>query len=215
MKNKQVKLVTVNKVILDVVEKQRPETVKELIKLVQKTSPIPEHDILEHIIRLQSEGRLVLRGKLTQPPSTLTGYLLSSHASWYWLTITLAAVTALAVFTIPEDLYPLVYARYVLGAVFILWLPGYSFIKALFPTKVPIPTSSKELDSVERAALSAAMSIALTPLTGLLLNYTPWGIRLTPITLSLLTLTAAFATAALLREHSAAKAVTKEEEENT
>jgi uncharacterized membrane protein len=33
------------------------------------------------------------------------------------------------------------------------------------------------------------------------LNYTPWGITLPPITLSLLALTTAFATAAMLREH--------------
>jgi uncharacterized membrane protein len=33
------------------------------------------------------------------------------------------------------------------------------------------------------------------------LNYTPWGIRLTPIVLSLVALTAIFATAAVIREH--------------
>jgi len=37
------------------------------------------------------------------------------------------------------------------------------------------------------------MSLALVPLTGLLLNYTPWGITLTPITINL-------ATTALVRE---------------
>jgi uncharacterized membrane protein len=36
---------------------------------------------------------------------------------------------------------------------------------------------------------------------GLLLNYTPWGIRLTPIVLSLLALTIVFSTAAMIREH--------------
>ncbi len=45
------------------------------------------------------------------------------------------------------------------------------------------------------------MSIALTPIVGLILNYTPLGIELTPITLSLLLLTAIFATAAIAREY--------------
>jgi uncharacterized membrane protein len=45
------------------------------------------------------------------------------------------------------------------------------------------------------------MSLALVPLVGLLLNYTPWGIRLTPITLSLTALTLTFATAAVIREY--------------
>jgi uncharacterized membrane protein len=69
-------------------------------------------------------------------------------------------------------------------------------IKALFPSK-------KEMDTIERAALSIGLSLAIVPIVGLLLNYTPWGIRLTPITLSLLALTLTFATAALIREHQA------------
>lgn len=95
----------------------------------------------------------------------------------------------------------MVYIRYVLGGVFVLWLPGYTFIKALYPTQVPIKTSSENLDTIERVVLSAGMSIALVPMVGLLLNYTPWGIRLTPVTLSLLGLTLTFALAAIIREY--------------
>jgi uncharacterized membrane protein len=102
-----------------------------------------------------------------------------------------------------------VYLRYVLGAVFVLWLPGYAFIKALFPQNLPFAkalarlsdTSEKELDAIERIALSLGMSIALVPIVGLLLNYTPWGIRLTPIVLSLLALTTILSTAGIIREH--------------
>jgi uncharacterized membrane protein len=47
------------------------------------------------------------------------------------------------------------------------------------------------------------MSLALTPIVGLILNYTPWGIRLTPIVLSLLALTIVFATAAIIRGNQA------------
>jgi uncharacterized membrane protein len=39
---------------------------------------------------------------------------------------------------------------------------------------------------VERVALSLGMSIAIVPLIGLGLKYTPWGIRLEPILVSLL-----------------------------
>ena len=82
-----------------------------------------------------------------------------------------------------------------------MFLPGYAFIKALFPTTVPFKTSSENLDNIERIALSIGMSLALVPIVGLILNYTPWGIRLTPITLSLLALTIVFGTAAVLREY--------------
>jgi uncharacterized membrane protein len=83
----------------------------------------------------------------------------------------------------------------------VLFLPGFTFIKALFPTSVPVKTSSDNMDTVERVALSLGISLALTPIVGLILNYTPWGITLTPITLSLLALTVVFTTAAILREH--------------
>ena len=59
----------------------------------------------------------------------------------------------------------------------------------------------RKLDNIERIALSIGMSLALVPLVGLLLNYTPWGIRLTPITISLLALTLTLSTAAIIREH--------------
>ena len=88
-------------------------------------------------------------------------------------------------FTIPETFYPIAYIRNVLGIIFVLFLPGFAFIKALFPTTVPLKTTSESLDDIERVALSFGMSLALVPIVGLILNYTPWGIRLTPITLSL------------------------------
>ncbi|PWR71781.1 hypothetical protein DLD82_13470 [Methanospirillum stamsii] len=60
----------------------------------------------------------------------------------------------------------------------ILFIPGYSLIAAFFPQK-------SDLDLIERIALSFGMSIAVVPLIGLALNYTPWGIRLDPIVISL------------------------------
>jgi len=112
-------------------------------------------------------------------------------------------VTTVAVFTIPENAVPLVYLRSSLGIIFVLFLPGFTFIKALFPAKVPVKTSSENMDTIERVALGFGMSLVLVPIVGLILNYTPWGIRLTPITLSLLALTTVFATAAALREYQA------------
>ena len=126
-------------------------------------------------------------------PLSLQNYLSSSHSYWYWITIALALATTITVFAVSENSIPFIYARYVLGAIFVIFLPGYCLIKALFP--------EKELDNIERVALSIGMSIALVPITGLILYYTPLGIRTIPITLSLLALTTIFATAAVIREY--------------
>ena len=70
------------------------------------------------------------------------------------------------------------FVREILGLPLVLFLPGYSFIAALFPAK-------SDLDGIERTALSFGLSIAVVPLIGLGLNYTPWGIRLLPILICL------------------------------
>ena len=189
---------TLDQKLIKLVQTKKPTNVQQLVDLTKlETMFIPEKEIMEHIIRLQDQGKLKLKEPLTQTPQKLSTYLTTGEATWYWITIILATATALTVFTIQESHYPLIYIRYVLGAIFVLFLPGYSLIKALFP--------EKELDNIERTALSMGMSLALVPITGLILNYTPWGIRTTPITLSLLTLTIIFATAAIIREHQTKK----------
>ena len=184
---------TIDQAIIEIVKKNNPKTVNELINLVQPKYAIPEKDILERILNLQNQGKIALKNHQAPVNPLLRNYVFSSKASWYWTIIAVAAATASLVFTVPENAVPIVYARYVLGAIFVLFLPGYTFIRALFP--------EKELDNIERTALSMGMSLALVPITGLILNYTPWGIRTTPVTLSLLALTTIFATAAITREH--------------
>jgi len=65
-------------------------------------------------------------------------------------------------------------ARIILGLALVLLFPGYMLIAALFP-------KGSDLDPIERVALSFALSIALVPLMGFILNFTRWGIRLYPI----------------------------------
>jgi uncharacterized membrane protein len=85
--------------------------------------------------------------------------------------------------------------RTVLGILLVLFLPGYSLIAALFPKR-------DDLDSIERVALSFGLSIAVTPLIGLALNYTPWGIRLDPILICLTGFTLAMCLIAYLRRRT-------------
>ena len=187
--------------IIQTVKQEKPETAKQLIALMQERHAIPPEQTTGLIIELENEDRLHFTKKEPPTPASAKEYIFSKQAAWYWTTILLATVTTIAVFTITGNGVPLVYFRYSLGIIFILFLPGFTLVKALFPEKVPLKTSSENKDTIERVALSFAISLALVPMVGLILNYTPWGIRLTPITLSLLGLTVVFATAAILREH--------------
>jgi hypothetical protein len=192
MDDKDRKTSNIDNLIIQLVKSKHPKTVKKLLELVHQEYSLPQQKILEHILNLQNQGKLTFEEDSTLIPSTIKGYLSSPHSYWFWTIITLAFATTATVFTIPENAYPIVYARYMLGSIFVVFLPGYSLTKALFP--------EKEIDNIERVALSIGMSLALVPITGLLLNYTPWGIRATPLTVSLLALTTIFATAAIIRE---------------
>jgi hypothetical protein len=180
--------------IIQLVKNENPENVEQLLKLAKEKLSLTDEEALKHIMQLINNEKIKLKEHSQQTPQSLKTYIRSNEAYWFWTTTSLAIATAITVFTVPEDAYPIVYIRYVLGSIFVLGLPGFTLIKALFPSK-------KEMDAIERAALSIGLSLAIVPIVGLLLNYTPWGIRLTPITLSLLALTITFATAAILREH--------------
>jgi hypothetical protein len=182
--------------IVQLLQERHPQTVEALITFVKERVSVPDEEIAASILALQQEGKLQLTKHLPRPAPTLSAYLRTHQAVWYWLTILTAISTTLVIFFVPEDLFPWLYLRYVLGAIFVLWWPGYTLIKTIYPTTV-----KGRLGSLERIALNLGMSLALVPIVGLLLNYTPWGIRLTPLTLSLLGLTLLFATAGVTREH--------------
>ena len=102
----------------------------------------------------------------------------------------LALVIFLTLLCIPFVLIPPLNespVRIIFGLPLVLFLPGYTLIATLFPRK-------GDLDGIERVAFSFGLSIAISPLLGLALNYTPFGIRLMPIliVLSLFTISLAF-----------------------
>ncbi|MFD1570491.1 DUF1616 domain-containing protein [Halorubrum laminariae] len=147
----------------------------------------------------------------------------------------LAAVVGLTLLTLLTVFLPVINEtplRVVFGIAFVLFLPGYAFVAALFPEAGPPPQATEPasspdqaetdetgqrdkprpvpgtdaavsddttgsldgeeahgggegsrsgIDGIERVALSFGLSIAIVPLLGLVLNFTPWGIRLVPI----------------------------------
>src|SRR5207247_623041 len=79
-----------------------------------------------------------------------------------------------------------------LAILLVLFVPGYVLVAALFPKE-------GEIDWIERVALSLGLSIAVVPLLGFLLNFTPWGIRFAPIVATITIFTSGVGYAAYLR----------------
>lgn len=72
--------------------------------------------------------------------------------------------------------------RTVFGLLYVAFLTGYGLIAAVFPGR-------EDLEWLERLGLAFILSISAVSLTGFLLNFTTWGIRLTTILISLNSLT--------------------------
>ncbi len=90
----------------------------------------------------------------------------------------LVVVLLLSLITIPVVALTDGLARIVLGVIVLLIAPGYSLTAALFPQRATVKC-------IERAGLSLVLSFAIVSLSGLALNFTPWGIRLTPIMIAI------------------------------
>ena len=73
---------------------------------------------------------------------------------------------------------PLFVIRYLLGFVFVAFLPGYCLVNILF-------IGVNRIDLVENLVLSVALSFGITGLVGLFLGLSPIGINFTSITVSL------------------------------
>ena len=129
----------------------------------------------------------------------------------------LAAVVAVVVLTGVVVLTPGLNEtplRVVLGLPFVLFFPGYALVAVLFPEAGSDTAATGDaadeaedstlregdgIDGIERVALSLGLSLAVVPLVGLVLNFTPWGIRLTPILFGISALTLGFVALAARR----------------
>lgn len=116
------------------------------------------------------------------PPNTFIRYLLSRYNLSFTITTLIVVLCLITIYFSNLSIF-ITGLRIALGTIFTLFLPGYALIEVLYP-------SGEDLKPIERLALSIGLSLALVPLIGLILNYTPWGIRLNSVvvTLSILTL---------------------------
>jgi hypothetical protein len=179
----------VDAVVIGTAIRMGSPTLPELVHRLVSENGMKPKAASKAVYILWKKGRLELLE--SNPPSTVLSYALNSRSIWFWF------VTALVVLTMPLILLasvpPLIYLRYVLGAIFVLYLPGSMLIEALY-------AKARDLDGLERGALSIGLSLAVVPLIGLVLNFTPWGIRLEPIMVSLALFTEIMAAASLVRK---------------
>ena len=193
MKDQRVEI-PLKELITQRIRAENPKTVKDLFGIVRKRQPtLSEDEFIQSINDLKESGMLELESPVPKVDSYAAYLKIQDENAWFYLVVLATLATFPAIYVLPSK-YPTVILRWIVGSVFVLFLPGYATIQALFP-------EGKELDNIERFALTVGLSLAITPLIGLLLNYTPWGIRLDPIVISLSIFTLGLAISGTFRRY--------------
>jgi len=108
------------------------------------------------------------------PPESLLSYLgRLDYSLWFWFVTIFAVVTPLFVLLSLWQKF-LIPVRYVLGFIYVLFVPGYVTLRVLYDEE-------KELSSLETLVYSIGISLAIIPFMGLLLNFTPAGLSMEQI----------------------------------
>jgi hypothetical protein len=186
-------------VLKNTIRTRHPKNVGELARLVKVGAVVDEDDFANELRALIREKTIELRHPSYQTKSILDYFSTISLSGWFWATMTLTVVAVLSIALIPDN-FPINLIRWFLGSAFVLYLPGYALIQALFPRE-------KDFSDLERLLLSVGASLAAAPLVGLVVNYLPWGLRLTPITIALAIFVIFFALVAATRKYRTLQAI--------
>jgi len=183
----------INDYIMEIIKAEKPDSLERLLNLLLKECDIGKEEALKKVLEMENSGKIRLIEPPKELPSNIADYVFSESGAWFWFIMVISLLTMTMIFTVTVENTSLIFLRYIFGSVFLLFLPGYSFIKASH--------LGKNISSLEGLILSIGISVSILPVIGIILNYTPWGIRLTPVYIFLLFLIVSFALIGLLREY--------------
>jgi len=168
---------------------EKDQDLRELVDQLSRDLNLKRERVARGVMKLLDERKI--RTMESRPFVSLSSYVMSPYSLWFWGALGSTLVTLGLIFvTSGFGLY----LRYVFGSILVFFLPGYALIEALYP--------KKELDELTRFALSIGISLALSPLAGLILNFTLFGITLLSVSLTLAGMTVVFLLVALRRKHA-------------
>lgn len=161
--------------IPQIVEANTGKSVLDLAGIISESTGLRIDQAARQLHILDQVYEVRLRDN--DPPRGLLVYGFSVYSIRFWVILTILLATFFIIYVAPQ-VAPFSWTRIGLGFIVVLFLPGSALIEALYPKK-------DDLEELERFALSVGLSLALSPLVGFVLNYTPWGIRLDPIIIAL------------------------------
>ena len=164
--------------ILEAVRRHNCRTVKEVVSYIQGLQrTLTLNEIRSVVEGMEREGEVILSEQRFTERS-FVHYLRKEavESVSFQLVLIVTVLTLFAVYILPSY-EPWNIIRLASAGPFVLFLPGYTVIELLL--------QKKALGRVEKIALSIGLSMAIVPAIGLVINFTPWGLALTPVVLAL------------------------------
>lgn len=165
-------------------------TLAKLVRDLSDELACKPDKIVSEIIKLQSGNKILVREP--SPYKGFSDYLLSPTSASFWELLVVTMVSA-GLVLVSSGLA--LYLRYVFSSALVLFLPGYALIHFIYFKRA-------ELSYLTLTSVSFVMSLAITTLVGLALSFTPFGITLPGVTLSIAALTIGLALLTSLRKYS-------------
>ncbi len=156
---------------------------KDLVRKLKNDLKISEKEAIEKVYSMYTRSDID-----TMPMARdFVDYLRTSIAKKYMIIITISIIGLLFI-----NLNVFYVLRAMFGILLLFYLPGYSLLESLH-----ISVSS----GLEKIILSISLSITLLLFIGLLLNYSPWGLNILPLTATITAIIILLVIAALFRNY--------------
>jgi lysylphosphatidylglycerol synthetase-like protein (DUF2156 family) len=158
-----------------------------------RKSRLTDSELVEIVRRMKESGQITFSKR---PPKfkSFFSFLLNLPWCWtFWFLLATTAVTLGSVYYLPSSI-PWTYVRWIAGIVLLGFAPGLGLVRLLFGSR-------RELDEAETVSLSIGLSLVVSTLVGILLNFSPRGISLGSIVFAMATLVVFFACASAARDY--------------
>ena len=163
------------------------DDVGSIVNLLNKTYQLPDHEILVALRQLREDGEIDLIQEKQKKPS-IQAVLPVQGVSWFIktysgresLSVLIILLLSMIVYSgFPVDHPFRIIIQIPLGFSLSLFLPGFTFYSTLFPKKL-------KLFELERVIFSIGLSLVITPLISIILNFGPQGITQSLVILALI-----------------------------
>ena len=186
-------VVDLEKEVIDIIKSRNPSSIEELSTIISADSHLSKDEAIKLLITMEDKGIIRFSEIEKKPPEELSDYI-RKNGVWYLVTVTLATISSLSVMLFTNQFSTTVFIRYILGSILVLFLPGYSFMRNLFV--------GSSIGMMKGLLLSVGISLMITSVIGLALNYITGGISMMSLVILLFLVVLISSTIGFVRERA-------------